>query len=313
MAVQRGDADLEVAANLLPLPTCIMDVAVEEVFDGRFGDPASCRIFTLILLSCLVSSEAWCQRDHLQAELGAAFKNKVLLLRNFYSGNNLEYDQSGVLSGVATQGSWMLANIRIKSVAVTAQGIEIVGNRMASWYRDGKLSLVEVGKLRIGVVKPISDADDETTLRTVFHKIFIESGEDLHPLVPAYWQSYLSGNDKKSRLDAWSATLEREGPPTVKASDASGGIVSPPRALYSPDPKYTKEAASHGIEGVSVLGIVVDGAGKTADIAILSPLGFGLDEQAVLAVKGWNFQPASRNGRPIRVQVNVEIMFKCCP
>ena len=79
--------------------------------------------------------------------------------------------------------------------------------------------------------------------------------------------------------------------------------MSAPRAIHSPDPKYTKEAASRHIDGTSVLMVVLNSSGSAENIAILDPLGMGLDEQAVKAVQQWRFQPAMKNGQPISVQI----------
>jgi protein TonB len=93
----------------------------------------------------------------------------------------------------------------------------------------------------------------------------------------------------------------------------SPGAVSAPRAIHLPDPKYTKEAASRHFEGVSLLMVVVNTSGSAENIAILDPLGMGLDEQAVKAVQQWKFQPAMKDGQPVRVQINIEIDFHCFP
>jgi protein TonB len=44
---------------------------------------------------------------------------------------------------------------------------------------------------------------------------------------------------------------------------------------------------------------VVDAAGVPQRIAIVRPLGYGLDERAVEAVAKWRFTPAMRQGQPI--------------
>lgn len=267
-------------------------------------------VFLVVLIVSAAPFSMWCQS--VQDQLNSAFKGKVLLLRNFYSGDDLSYDQNGKPLGVVTQGPWTLANVEITKVAVAMQGIDIIGNRMGTWYRNGRPDFVRVGKLKIHVTKPISAGDNDTSLRPIFSEIFMEAGEDLRPVVQDYWRNFLDVNDSKSRSAAWQATLKKEGSP-IKKSDAQPGQVTAPRTLSSPDPHYTKEAATHHIEGTSRLGIVVDGTGKANNIAVLDPLGMGLDEQAVLAVKQWRFQPAMKNGESVPVQINVEINFRCCP
>jgi TonB family protein len=39
-------------------------------------------------------------------------------------------------------------------------------------------------------------------------------------------------------------------------------------------------------------------------------LGFGLDEKALEAVKQWRFEPAKKDGRPVAVQINIEVNFR---
>lgn len=79
------------------------------------------------------------------------------------------------------------------------------------------------------------------------------------------------------------------------------------------DLKYTKEASAHHVEGTSRLGIIVERTGVASHIAILEPLGLGLDEQAILAVRQWKFQPAMMSDQPIRFQTEAEIEFHQFP
>jgi TonB family protein len=39
-------------------------------------------------------------------------------------------------------------------------------------------------------------------------------------------------------------------------------------------------------------------------------LGMGLDQKAVEAVKQWKFDPATKDGKPVAVQINVEVNFR---
>jgi len=44
-------------------------------------------------------------------------------------------------------------------------------------------------------------------------------------------------------------------------------------------------------------------------IRIDRPLGYGLDEEAIKAVQKWKFVPATNNGVPVAVAVNLEVTF----
>jgi protein TonB len=88
-----------------------------------------------------------------------------------------------------------------------------------------------------------------------------------------------------------------------------GGGVSAPKAIYSPDPEYSEEARKVKHMGVVVLWLVVGPDGKPRDIRVVRTLGLGLDEKAIEAVKNWRFEPALKDGKPVAVQVNVEVNF----
>ncbi len=89
-----------------------------------------------------------------------------------------------------------------------------------------------------------------------------------------------------------------------------GGGVSPPRALYSPDPEYSEEARRAKYQGTVVLWLIVGPDGQPRDLRVLRSVGMGLDEKALQAVRMWRFDPARKDGRPVAVQVNVEVSFR---
>jgi periplasmic protein TonB len=88
-----------------------------------------------------------------------------------------------------------------------------------------------------------------------------------------------------------------------------GGGVSAPKAIYAPDPEYSEEARKVKHMGVVVLWLVVGPDGKPRDIKVLRTLGLGLDEKAMEAVKNWRFDPALKDGKPVAVQITVEVTF----
>ncbi len=88
-----------------------------------------------------------------------------------------------------------------------------------------------------------------------------------------------------------------------------GGGISAPQALSAPDPDYTEEARKAKRQGTCVLGLIVDAAGRPRDIKVIRGLGLGLDEKALDAVRQWRFQPALKDGKPVDVQISVEVEF----
>jgi periplasmic protein TonB len=88
-----------------------------------------------------------------------------------------------------------------------------------------------------------------------------------------------------------------------------GGGISAPTAVSSPDPDYTEDARRAKKQGTCVLWLIVDSTGHPRDIRVARGLGFGLDAKAVEAVKQWRFQPALKDGKPVDVQISVEVDF----
>ena len=108
------------------------------------------------------------------------------------------------------------------------------------------------------------------------------------------------------------------GPALVKAaaaelaaeSFASAAESVRPRVVYQPDPEYSEEARKAKYQGTCVLWLVVGPDGKPRDIRVARSLGLGLDEKAIEAVKTWKFEPAMKDGKPVAVQINVEVSFR---
>ena len=89
-----------------------------------------------------------------------------------------------------------------------------------------------------------------------------------------------------------------------------GGGVSAPKAIYAPDPEYSEEARKAKYQGTCVLWLIVGPDGRARDIKVARTLGLGLDEKAMEAVKTWKFEPAMKDGKPVAVQINVEVTFR---
>jgi TonB family protein len=89
------------------------------------------------------------------------------------------------------------------------------------------------------------------------------------------------------------------------------GIINP-RELKFSEPKYTSDAMRAKIQGMVVLEAVVLPNGTVGDVRILQSLDaqYGLDQEAIKAVKGWLFHPATKQGVPVPIIVTLEVMFR---
>jgi TonB family protein len=97
--------------------------------------------------------------------------------------------------------------------------------------------------------------------------------------------------------------------PTPGAVFKSGKGVTPPRVKYAPDPEFSEKARVAGYQGTCTLSLIVDVDGKPRDIKVVHALGMGLDEKAIEAVRAWRFEPGRKDGKPVAVQMAVEVDF----
>jgi len=88
-----------------------------------------------------------------------------------------------------------------------------------------------------------------------------------------------------------------------------GRGVSPPRAIYSPDPEFSEEARKAKYQGTCTLMIVVATDGRPTNIRVVNSLGMGLDEKAIETVRTWRFEPGQKDGHPVNVEMAVEVDF----
>ena len=89
-----------------------------------------------------------------------------------------------------------------------------------------------------------------------------------------------------------------------------GKGVTPPRVIYQTDPEFSEEARKAKYQGTCVLGLIVDANGRPTAIRVINALGMGLDEKAKEAVMQYKFKPAMENGKPVLVELNVEVNFQ---
>jgi len=87
-------------------------------------------------------------------------------------------------------------------------------------------------------------------------------------------------------------------------ASAHAQTVTPPAILETADAVYPDAALLAGRGTVVVhLRIVIEEDGSVSDVAVLEPAGDGLDEAAMDAMRRYRFEPARRDGVPIRVAV----------
>ena len=90
-----------------------------------------------------------------------------------------------------------------------------------------------------------------------------------------------------------------------------GGAVSGPVPLNSVEAEFSDEARRAKYQGVCIVSLIVDTQGNPQNPKVVRPLGMGLDEKALEAVRKYKFKPAMKDGKtPVPVMIDVEVDFR---
>ena len=86
-------------------------------------------------------------------------------------------------------------------------------------------------------------------------------------------------------------------------------VSSKARVLSKPEPQYTEEARKNQITGTVVLRAVFTSGGQVTSIRAVSGLPYGLTERAIAAARQIRFTPATKDGRPVSMYIQLEYNF----
>lgn len=89
-----------------------------------------------------------------------------------------------------------------------------------------------------------------------------------------------------------------------------GGGISSPVVLYQPEPEFSEEARKAKFSGNVLVYLYVGADGKPSHVRVVRPVGMGLDEKAVEAVRQYRFKPAMKDGKPVQVDLYVDVNFQ---
>jgi len=280
-----------------------------------FTSPHEATAYVLLGLTLFCPRAKADDHKDIEHQLQAIYENKLMSLRSPHFGRSLLFNSSGSLLNHADAGPWSTCGLlQVKKAKVTADGIQFEAKRVililrpeGPEYSTTKPTILQAAPattdddVRIQIqVAPLDTEHLNDALSHAFDK------GSLQERVEAYW--------KPERLD-----VDISGPhaPTIvgvlegSRPVYSGYLgVQAPKVISTQDPSYTEAARRSGLQGVAVLQAIVNENGFPEMLEIVRGLGQGLDLQAILAVSHWKFKPATRDGKPLAVVINVEVTFK---
>lgn len=266
----------------------------------RSNIPLPMLLRILIILAALASPLSAQLSVSYEGKLKRSFEGKSLLIRHFYQGGRLEYDDKARIKH-GREGVWTVDGfVAVESVRIEKGILKIKGQRLVVLFDllDQHATLRPYRKA-VTITVPIA-SEAETTYN--LQEIFISSSEDLGDSVPAIWVPFvefhaIGGFEPKHKNIGLSAG--------IGAKDV-GGRMKAPAPLGQPKPIQNEFVKQFGISGVSQFTCVVDEKGIVKAVWVSRPKGAGLDDAAAEAIMGWKFSPATEEGVPTKVLITVD-------
>jgi hypothetical protein len=145
-----------------------------------------------------------------------------------------------------------------------------------------------------------SPAHSATVLRGALDRIFADSiDERMITAMPDFWKLYYQAAAAKSDYRPADPAVMRQNQVDQKA-----------KLLSKFEPASNEFAQTYGVAGMSLYHVVIAADGKPGEIAVARPIGFGLDENAVAAIRSAQFEPAIKDGKPVPVMLDLVVQFR---
>ena len=253
----------------------------------------------LLIVLLLLQAPAGSLSDAaLRDTLTTKYVKKFVAVRGFPIGVRHQFDASGTLIGAMPGVFTLDGGLHVESVYVSPDRVELRGRQAYLEYNAKTKKLEEsIGGARMAV--EFARNANTPVQRNV--EAAIVSLDELPKLVPAYWTKFLSGNGE---LDA--VVDPATGLAVPRASEAQGLV---PKAVKQTTPEYPKAVQSLAVTGSVVLRVIVDEDGRPKVADIVTPIGYGLDQAAIDAVNQWEFEPARKDGKGVKVYFRVRVNF----
>jgi TonB family protein len=86
--------------------------------------------------------------------------------------------------------------------------------------------------------------------------------------------------------------------------------MKPPKATRSPDPEFPQLPSDAEPRGLVVMLVGINAKGHVELVHVMRSSNDAFQNSAVSTVKTWKFSPAKKDGKPVPVQVTVEMKFQ---
>jgi TonB family protein len=130
-------------------------------------------------------------------------------------------------------------------------------------------------------------------------------------------EKYLELSPNADNRDTWNEQLEslrfyiNAAPKAAEQKRVFAGkeLTTKARVLSKPEPSYTDAARAGDVTGTVIIRAVFTAEGEVKHLLIIQSLPLGLTEQSIKAARRIKFVPATKDGRPVSMYIQLEYNF----
>jgi outer membrane biosynthesis protein TonB len=150
------------------------------------------------------------------------------------------------------------------------------------------------------VTTTTSPAHAAQVLKDALDKVFAQGlDERMMATMPEFWKLYYQAVADKADYRPKDPAILRQNTVDQKA-----------HLLTTFEPGSNEFAQENGVAGMALYHTVVGTDGQACEVAVGRPIGFGLDESAVAAIRKAKFEPAIKDGKPVPVLLDLVVQFR---
>jgi hypothetical protein len=151
-----------------------------------------------------------------------------------------------------------------------------------------------------GPITVTSAGEASAMLRGALDRIFAPSLDaQMIAAMPDYWQYFYHAQLDHKSIEPTDPSILHPGP----------GVAGP-HILHSIAPTSNDYAQANEIAGVAIYKLILGADGKPLAVAVYRPIGFGLDENAVDAIRKSTYSAAVKDGKASASVTNLTISFR---
>ncbi|MGD0647295.1 MAG: energy transducer TonB [Acidobacteriaceae bacterium] len=257
-----------------------------------------------------------------EIEIKTRLIGRPLYLRGFWLEDQLKFGADGQPAGNLKSGTFTEAGIAVHNVKLSHGQLRIEGQRVGLEFLSTALNSSSVAPKRVSLSGPNYTGSISIEIQSppdgdfskALDAVFAPDLASLVPAMPRYWQDYAQKHFlDQGPKDGSKPQVAAKSDPGAEIGDKLfhvGGTTTKPVVLHQEGPQFSDAARVLKFSGMVTVYLWVMTDGSVAHLSIVKAAGLGLDEQALHTVSEYRFKPATRDGKPVTVDLYVDVNFQ---